>query len=184
VIRPEKHLNHVELLYRPGERELSQHFLSLLGLRPVDRGGTWYTALIEPDLADFANNTLYASEMTAEQQALERALAGAMEQVHELRVASDAYEARLRREPQRSAHFGIRYPTLELLEEAADRVAAAGRDDPRLAGRVGVSGIFRPGDPGAATDTMVQAFVRNDIIAAGLLTHGQHIELQWQLPSS
>ncbi len=51
-----------------------------------------------------------------------------------------------------------------------------------LAGRVSVSGVFRPGDPGSYTDTMAQAFVRTDVIASGLLTFGQHIELQWQVP--
>jgi hypothetical protein len=30
---------------------------------------------------------------------------------------------------------------------------------------------------------MVQAFVRTDVIASGLLAFGQHVELQWQLAS-
>jgi hypothetical protein len=55
-------------------------------------------------------------------------------------------------------------------------------NNPELAGRVSVSGVFRPGDPGSYTDTMVQAFVRTDVIASGLLTFGQHVELQWQVP--
>ena len=45
-----------------------------------------------------------------------------------------------------------------------------------------MSGVFRPGDPGAYTDTMVQAFVRTDVVAAGLLAFGQHVELQYQIP--
>ena len=53
---------------------------------------------------------------------------------------------------------------------------------PDLAGRVSVSGVFRPGDPGSYTDMMTQAFVRTDVIASGLLAFGQHIELQWQVP--
>lgn len=44
-----------------------------------------------------------------------------------------------------------------------------------------VAAVFGPGDPGAVVDTMVQAFVWTDVIASGLLTIGQHIELQWQL---
>jgi hypothetical protein len=59
-----------------------------------------------------------------------------------------------------------------------------GDTDPELAGRVSVSGVFRPGDPGAYTDTMVQAFVRTDVVAAGLLAFSQHVELQYQLPSA
>ena len=38
-----------------------------------------------------------------------------------------------------------------------------------------------PGDPGAYTDRMAQAFVWTDVMASGLLTIGQHIELQWHL---
>ena len=40
---------------------------------------------------------------------------------------------------------------------------------PSSTGRVTVSGVFRPGDPGSYTDTMTQAFVRTDVIASGLL---------------
>jgi len=29
---------------------------------------------------------------------------------------------------------------------------------------------------------MIQAFVHTDVMASGLLTFGQHIELQWQVP--
>ena len=52
---------------------------------------------------------------------------------------------------------------------------------PELDGRVTVSGVFFPGDPGAYTDRMAQAFVWTDVIASGLLTIGQHVELQWHL---
>ena len=37
--------------------------------------------------------------------------------------------------------------------------------------------------PGSYTDVMVQAFVKTDVVAAGLLALGQHVELQWQLPA-
>ena len=43
-----------------------------------------------------------------------------------------------------------------------------------------VSGVFAPGDPGSLTDTMIQAFVHTDVVAAGLLAFGQHFELQYQ----
>ena len=45
---------------------------------------------------------------------------------------------------------------------------------------MGVSGVFYPGGPGSITDAMVQAFVYTDVVAAGLLAFGQHVELQWQ----
>ena len=98
--------------------------------------------------------------------------------------AARAYLGRLGKEPQRSFHFGIRYPSLDALDATLARIDAVGDTDPELAGRVSVSGVFRPGDPGAYTDTMVQAFVRTDVVAAGLLAFGQHVELQYQLPSA
>lgn len=176
-------LNHVELVYRPGERALALRFFELLGCKAVDRGGTFFSALVEPADGDFVNNVLYASEVTAEQWELDRALIDAMAAGGKLDSATKPYLDRLRREPQRSSHFGVRYPDLAALEGTVDRVRDAGESDAQLAGRVSVSGVFHPGDPGAYTDMMVQAFVKTDVVAAGLLALGQHVELQWHVPS-
>ncbi len=56
--------------------------------------------------------------------------------------------------------------------------------DPELTGRVALSGVFHPDEPGAAAPNMIQAFVRTDVVAAGVLAFGQHVELQWHLPTS
>jgi hypothetical protein len=176
-------LNHVELVYRPGERELAVRLFELLGCRAVDRGGTFFSALVEPDIPDFVNNVLYASEVTPEQWELEQALTGAIGDHGAVGSAAGAYLARLRREPQRSFHFGVRYPELDALETTLARIDDVAVTDPELAGRVSVSGVFRPGDPDSYTDTMVQAFVRTDVVAAGLLSFGQHVELQWHVPA-
>ncbi|MEX0950186.1 MAG: hypothetical protein WEE69_08275 [Acidimicrobiia bacterium] len=176
-----RQLNHVELVYRPGERALATRVFELLGCTVADRGGTFLTAFVEPTENDFTNNCFYASEMTAEQVALEDALGSAM---HDGSIAADAhrYLERLRSEPQRSFHFGVRHAEIEDLDAAVERIDTASRDDGELAGRISVSGVYRPGDPGSYTDTMVQAFVRTDVVASGLLAFGQHVELQWQLP--
>ena len=50
----------------------------LLGLGVHDRGGIWFSAFIDPAIADFSNNACYASEVTPEQWALEQALAATM----------------------------------------------------------------------------------------------------------
>jgi len=176
-------LNHVELVYRPGERELAARVFALLGCRPVDRGGTFFTSFVEPAETDFSNNVFYASEVTPEQWCLEQALDETI-RADNGPVASTTrvYLERLRREPQRSFHFGVRYPSLDALETTCSAIRSVDRTDPGLAGRIEVSGVFHPGGPGAYTDTMVQAFVHTDVVAAGLLVLGQHIELQWQLP--
>jgi hypothetical protein len=178
----ERRLNHDEMVYRPGERELAKRLFELLGCRPVDRGGTFLSSLVDPSGNDFSNNVVYASEVTAEQWQLECALADALAGGDEVGTTARAYLERLAREPQRSFHFGMRLPTLEALDAAIARIRDASDNDPDLKGRVQVSGVFHPGDPGAYTETMVQAFVRTDVVAAGLLAFGQHIELQWHLP--
>jgi hypothetical protein len=177
-------LNHVEMVYRPGERALAGRVFELLGMRVLDRGGTWMTALVDPAVADFSNNACYASEVTPEQWALEQTLARAIDHGDdELGLAARAYLERLRTEPQRSFHFGIRFHARDDFEATLDRVRGAA-DHPELGGRVALSGVFHPDDPGAAAPNMIQAFVRTDVVAAGVLAFGQHVELQWHLPTS
>jgi hypothetical protein len=174
-------LNHVELVYAPGERPLARALFELLGFDVRDSGGPFLTGMIQNGQGDFANNALYASEVTPEQWGLEQALRAEVADGALTGPAAD-YLATLRAHPQRSCHFGIRYPTVDDHEAALDRIAHVGDHAPELLGRVSLSGVFRPGDPGSYTDTMTQAFVRTDVVASGLLAFGQHIELQWQVP--
>jgi hypothetical protein len=176
-------LNHVEMVYRPGERALAGRVYELLGMRVLDRGGTWMTALVDPDVADFSNNACYASEVTTEQWELEQALAGAIAGGDAgVGHSARAYLDRLHTEPQRSFHFGIRFHSRDDFDATLDRVRAAEHDS-ELAGRVALSRVFHPDEPGAAAPNMIQAFVRTDVVAAGLLAFGQHVELQWHLPT-
>lgn len=177
-------LNHVEMVYRPGERALAGRVFELLGMRVFDRGGTWMTALVDPELGDFSNNACYASEVTPEQWALEQTLAAAIQHDdNTVGATARAYLDRLRTEPQRSFHFGIRFHSRDDFDATLDRVRAV-ESDPELGGRVGVSRVFHPDDPDAAAPNMIQAFVRTDVVAAGVLAFGQHVELQWHLPAA
>ena len=169
-----RRLTHVELLYRPGERALAVQVLSLLGCEVLDRGGHWFTAFVEPAVPgprDYANNVVYASEVTPAQWQLERALTTS------INADRTVYVREMRRDPQHSAHFGFRVPDRAALDAALARVTAAGTD-PALAGRVAVDGVFEPDAPDAIATTMVQAFVWTDVVATGLLALGQHIEIQ------
>jgi len=184
VTRTGHRLNHVEMVYRPGERALAGRIFELLGMRVLDRGGIWMTALVDPAIADFSNNACYASEVTPEQWELEQALASAIADADTGGVGRSArsYLDRLHTEPQRSFHFGIRYHSRDDFDATLDRVRATDAD-PELAGRIRVSGVFHPDEPGAYAPNMIQAFVRTDVVAAGLLAFGQHVELQWHLPT-
>jgi hypothetical protein len=173
-------LNHVELVYRPGERALAAKVFELLGCRPQDTGRTYLTSFVEPEEADFVNNAVYASEVTPEQWQLECALSDALAEEGPVATAARGYLDRFHDEPQRSTHFGIRIPDRDRFDAVIAGLRDAADHDPDLAGRVRVSGVFAPGDPGSLTDTMIQAFVHTDVVAAGLLVLGQHFELQYQ----
>ena len=184
-----RQLSHVEMVYGPGERALAARVFELLGLRVLDHGGEWVFALIDPAVADVANNACYASEVTPEQWRLEQSLASAMAEPEdhaaaageEVGAAARAYVDRVRGDPQHSFHFGIRYLERDDFDATLDRVRAA-ESDPDLAGRVALLGVYDPSEPGSLAPGMFQAFVRTDVVAGGLLTLGQLVELQWHLP--
>ncbi len=105
-----RRLNHVEMIYRPGERELATRVFELLGMRVLDNGGEWLFALIDPLVGDPSNNACYASQVTPEQWTLEQALTSVMASGDsEVGTAAQVYADRVQAEPQHSFHFGIRY---------------------------------------------------------------------------
>jgi hypothetical protein len=177
-----RRLNHVEMVYRPGERELATRVFELLGMRVVDNGGEWVFALIDPSVGDASNNACYASEVTPEQWTLEQSLTSVMANGDsEVGAAAQAYADKVQTEPQHSFHFGISYLERDDFDATLDRCRAAATD-PELAGRVSLLGVYDPSEPGAYAPGMFQAFVRTDVVAGGLLALGQLIELQWHLP--
>ena len=171
-------VNHVELVYRPGERGLVGELFSTLGCKVVDTGGPFLIIHADPETPDprMLDNCLYASETTAEQWRFEEALAGPLARDDELRAAHSAFSSASRARPQHTTHFGIRMSSPGRLDEVLDRVAVAGRS--RLAGRMEIAGVFRPGDAGSLSPILIQAFVRTDLCAAGFVSLGQYIELQ------
>jgi hypothetical protein len=191
-----RRLNHMEMLYRPGERALAGRVFELLGMRVVDTGGEWLYAFVDSNVDDYANNACYASEVTPEQLALEHALDAAMTAASglpaavesegpsieaDLGTAARQYLRRIHDEPQRTFHFGIRFYSRDDFEAALDRIRGATAEDD-LSGRVALSGVYYPDEPGAYAPNMIQAFVKTDVVASGLLAFGQHIELQWHIP--
>jgi hypothetical protein len=173
-------LNHVELVYWPGERHLVGKLFTALGCTVIDSGATHlYIAVGSPDKYGL-NNSLYASEVTKEQLLLEEQLRQALHGESPLAAAYAGYDDKFRRHPQLTSHFGLRFPSFAKLEETLAQLES--NLDPELVGRVQIKGVFRPGAPGSYTDLVMQAFIKTDIAASGLLTFGQHIELQAQRP--
>jgi hypothetical protein len=175
-------LNHLELVYRPGERHLVIKLFTALGCTVIDTGATHLGISVNFTDVFPRNNALYASEVTPEQWALEQLLQKALEGGSPLSGAYAGYEEKFRRHPQMTSHFGIRHPSFEALEETVSHLQK--NLDPELKGRVQLKGIFRPGDPGSYGKSLMQAFLKTDIAASGLITFGQHIELQAQRNSA
>ena len=173
-----KLLNHLEMVYRPGERHLVNKLFTALGCSVSDTGHTHMGIAVGATDKYGLNNSLYASEVTAEQWALEQQLQKALAEGSALASAYAGYEEKFRRHPQLTSHFGIRYPSFDALEKTLDHLENG--LDPELKGRVQIKGVFRPGDPGSYSNVIMQAFIKTDIAASGLITFGQHIELQAQ----
>lgn len=182
-------LNHLELAYAPGERALARQLLEGLGFRVVDpqtdpipenlgpAAAPYLIVYLDSDSDDVFDNVLYASEVHPDQWRLECALRERMEDDPELGELHRAVHDATTRLPQAMTHFGIAYPSAEAVEAAVERLAST----PELAGRITLSDVYTPGQPGAVDDRVVQAFVYTDVIGAGLLLGGQQIELQVRL---
>jgi hypothetical protein len=172
-------LHHAALLYAPGERPLARAFFELLGCDVEDSRSPFLLGRLGSGSATGDDHWMFASEVTSDQWALEQALVDAL---HDgvLADAGAQYRARVRADPQHACHFAIRYSTLDDLDAVVDRIERVDENTPVLAGRVSLSGVFRPGDPGSVSTTQTQAFVYTDVVASGLLAFGQHIELQWE----
>jgi hypothetical protein len=61
-------LDHIEMVYRPCERDLASRVFDLLGMRVIDHGGEWLVPLVDPSIGDVRKNACCASEMTPQQR--------------------------------------------------------------------------------------------------------------------
>ncbi len=174
-------LHHVAAMYAPGDRQLARALFEVLGCDVFESGSPFLLARIGPAGPDLAETWVFASEVTPEQWRLETTLRSEREGGGALAEPADEYVRRLRTDPQHACHFAIRYPSEAEFGATLDRLQHLSDHAPTLAGRASISGVFRPGDPGAQSPTQTQAFVYTDVVASSLLAFGQHIELQWEV---
>lgn len=177
-------LNHIEALYRPGERDLALALVEALGCSVSDTGftgdGTESFLAIHPNPADpdIRNNAFYISPMRPEQQVLEESVARLARSDDSLRLALEEYRNAARTLPFGVSHFGLRYANEDALLAAVDRVRAGLSQ--RLGERLHVR-VFHPRDGERPGASVTQAFVYQDVIVSGSFNYGQLIELQSQL---
>jgi len=168
-------LNHAELVYQPGERELVREFFALLGFEVKEFGlPTVVLGVDGPGQTDFSNNAIYVSEILPEQLALSQAVAKALESPENAALVA-AFDERRRREPQYHPHFGMRLARQAQADILA-RIEAL--DDPRLKDRIHVR-VFGLDEPNVAAPGYIQAFVFTDIVSVSTtVPSGLTFELQ------
>lgn len=201
-------LGHLALHYRPGDETLARQLLELMGCTLVDNGpapGTdgFCTVLVNGSTGNYADNIMFLSALTPEQAALEDAIVAALDSggagEH---PAVAAFRASMVLKPESISHIGIRYNSLELLEEVLAGIEAAASPGGALEGRVQlVKHMPRPGRDGgpdtSVTERMaaspaftgterlsyaphwIQCFVTTDLCGFGVLAFGSTFELDF-----
>lgn len=190
LVRPgTRMLNHVELSYAPGERLHAKLLLQGLGFRVLDpqtderpanlgpAATPFLIVYIDPAEGDVFDNVIYASEALSDQWRFEQAIRERLTNDAALAELHGAYCSAHSRMPQAMTHFGIAFPSGEEVEAALERIAKT----PELEGRVTLSKVYRPSEPGSVDDRVIQAFVYTDVVSTNLLFGGQQIELQVRL---
>lgn len=171
-------LNHVNMVYPPGDRDAAFALFEILGFTVLDTP-PWITVGVEPTEVDnWADNTLYAQEAVPAQLRFEELLTRLIESDPEVSDALAHYKEVRRNHPQLAYHWGVHVPTHEDWAQRVARVQDAAENHPLLKGRVEVL-VFEPGKSPHAISTQSQAFVRTDVLAAEGFAFGLEIELQW-----
>jgi hypothetical protein len=172
--------NHVEMVHRPGEADLAHKLLELLGCEPAQLDVGFAGGIYQHS----GDGNLWVSEVTPGQWGFELWLQERLATGGSAK--SDAFVKDARATPQKFSHFGVGVQTLAAWEAIVARLSDAIANDPQLAGRTWLALVARPGEEGSvarltggkAGAMLYQAFLRTDIISAGLLTLGQSIEIQ------
>ncbi len=182
-------LNHCEFVYAPGDRGRVRQLFEGLGFRVLDpqtdptpahlgpAAGPYLIVYLDDEEEDLIDNVLYASEAGEEQWRFESALRSRMDEDDELSALHRGFRDAYARLPQAMTHVGIGYANAHEVKAAMARLS----EIPELEGRLTLSDIYEPGDPGSVDDRVVQAFVYTDLVSVGLLCGGQQIELQVRL---
>jgi hypothetical protein len=148
-------LNHAEMVYRPGHRDQARAFFETLGFE-VRELGPWLMILIDDDVSNGVDNTMYCSEVTPAQRRFEDALQSALTTDQELAGSLQHYQDVMRAHPQFSFHFGATIPTHEEWEARTERIRDAASDHPLLAGLINLVAL-EPGHPSGTTVTGVRS---------------------------
>ena len=201
-------LGHLALHYLPGDEHQARRLLELMGCTLVDNGPSpgsdgFCTVLVDGADANYADNIMFLSAVTPDQAAVEDAIRAALRPGA---AREDAAAAKLRAsmvtKPESTSHVGIRFHTLEKLEQvlaAIEEAAAPGGelegriqlvkyapragDDPAASASVAAEVAASPAFSGHETPSFapywIQCFVTTDLCGFGILAFGSTFELDY-----
>jgi hypothetical protein len=201
-------LGHLALHYGKGDEQPARRLLELLGCTLIDNGPApgsdgFCTALVDSATADYADNLMFLSGMTTEQEAVESAIRDAL-RLGELDThpAVTKFAETSSVKPESSSHIGIRYRSLAALEKVLTDLEMAALPGGELAGRIQVtkyaprtagneeadeavvarvdsSPAFSGEEPPSFAPYWIQCFVRTDLCGFGILAFGSIFELDY-----
>ena len=201
-------IGHLALHYMPGDEHKARRLLELLGCTLVDNGPApgsdgFCTVLVNGSDANYADNIMFLSSVTPEQAAVEDAIKTALGSGE---PDEDPAVGKLRdsmiSKPESTSHIGIRFDSLEELEEVLAGIEAAAAPGGELEGRIQlVKYAARSGDDEAASASVaerlaespafsgqetpsfapywIQCFVTTDLCGFGILAFGSTFELDY-----
>lgn len=201
-------LGHLALHYREGDEARARHLLELLGCTLVDNGPSpgsdgFCTVLVDGTSANYADNVMFLSALTPEQAAVEARIDAALRagEADEDPALGD-FRASMHSKAESSSHIGIRYVTLDGLEQVIERIETAAAPDGALHGRVQLvkyrprpsgdvavdapvadriaqSPAFCGDEPVSFAPHWIQCFVTTDLCGFGILAFGSTFELDY-----
>jgi len=169
-------LNHVEMVYRPGEGEHARAFFETMGFT-VTKSMAWLRIRINPE-GNGVDNVMFANEATPAQQNFDAAFEHALASDSRLAETMDRQRKVGREWPYYNFHFGASIPTHGDWERRVERLQEASESHPLLGDRVELV-VFEADTPRALT-LHSQAFVFTDILTTNApFSHGLQFELQF-----
>lgn len=171
-------MNHLNTVYRPGERDLVIALARALGLTvveiPLSETHSMIAGHINADDPDILNNVVYFFEMSPTQARLEATVRDRLDKDPELKAAVADYHATAAQQPDSTPHIGLQLRSNEQLDAIKENL---GNLDQPLRDRVQVTEMPSYGVVADFPD-MRQVFVHTDVFTAGSGAYGQVIELQ------
>ena len=174
--RPQAMLNHVALVFGPGEREVARALFETVGFTVLDHD-RWLIVHVDRETGDGVDNVLFASEPVPAQRKFEEALNSAIDGDPILTGALEHYREWKEAHPQVNFHFGASIKTYDDWQGRLERLRQAKVNHPLLAGRFKLK-VLEKGDPDSL-DIRSQLFIFTDILAVGPFALGLVMELQW-----